>query len=136
MENHFECMVLAGQMGVFGVVMDVMQKHSGAGERLSASVISVNSSRFGSDEAISIRLKSGHREGEIGKVLVRPLHGNLHLLMVPGNRTGGAEPELDSDGARFAVVLQSLLGRLEKQGLRVPNSPPPEKEPAGFRRPT
>ena len=136
MTNLFECPIQAGEDAVFGAVADVVQDHKNGDTHLWAVKVSVNPSRFGIDEAISLRLRSPAGEAEIGKLIIRPLNGENHLLVVPENATGGAKPpELDPDGKYLHRTLESLLIRLEQLNIYQPPSPPHDKEPIGFRRP-
>ncbi|MCH8061882.1 MAG: hypothetical protein IH861_05205 [Chloroflexi bacterium] len=136
MANLFECPVQAGEDAVFGAIADVLQTHKTSDTRLWAVKVSVNPSRFGIDEAISLRLRSSAGEAEIGKLIIRPLNGENHLLVVPENATGGAKPpELDPEGKYLHETIESLLIRLEQLNLYRPPSPPHDKEPIGFRRP-
>ena len=136
MANLFECPIEAGEDAVFGAIADVVQPLNTSDTRLWAVKVSVNPSRFGIDQAISLRLRSPVGEAEIGKLIIRPLNGAKHLLVVPENATGGAKPpELDPDGEYLNKTLRSLLKRLEQLNLYTPPRPPHDKEPIGFRRP-
>ena len=134
MTNGFECSVDAGEEAVFGALVDVVQSIKAPNMRLWAVKVSVNPSRFGVEEAFSVRLRNPAGEGEIGKITIRPLHGTQHLLKVPKNRTGGAKPpELDPKGSYFNTILKDLLGRLVDLGMYTPPSAPEDKGPIGFR---
>ena len=83
MANLYECPIQAGEDAVFGAIADVVQAHKTGDTRLWAVKVSVNPSRFGIDEAISLRLRSPAGEAEIGKLIIRPINGENHLLVVP-----------------------------------------------------
>lgn len=131
MTNGFECSIQAGEEAIFGALVDVVQSLKAPDRRLWAVKVSVNPSRFGVEEAFSVRLRKAAGEGEIGKFLIRPVSGTRHLLVVPKNRTGGAEPpELDADGDYFNGILDALLIRLAQLGL-LPDVPK-EKGQIGY----
>jgi hypothetical protein len=135
MKAHFECHIEADQDAIFGTLADVLQHNKEADTLQWAVKVSVNPSRFGVDEAISVRQKDPNGEGEIGKLLIRPLRGNRYLLVVPKNRTGGAAPpELDPEGRYFDRILTALLERLAQLGLYTSTGESKAKEPAGSRR--
>jgi hypothetical protein len=118
MTAEYEYPVQGGDDAVYGALVDATQRVENSDRRLWAVRVSVNASRFGADEAFSIRLKGPDGEGEIGKITIRPLDSTRSLMTVPKNRTGGANPpELDSDGDQFWRLFRSLLSRLDQLGL-------------------
>lgn len=125
---------LAPEHAVFSVLADVLNSWDEPGVRLQAVKVSVNPSRFGYDEACSVRLRSEQGEGEIGKLLVVPLNQGSFELKVPEKHSGGAAwPELDPDGRRFDEVVARVLSALQQRGL-LPETPK-EKGGLGFKTP-
>ena len=134
MTNGFASLVEGGEDAIFGALVDVVQGLEEPDTGLWAVKVSVNPSRFGVDEALSVRLKSRDGEGEIGKFTIRPVKGGTHALTVPKNRTGGAAPpELDPEGTCFDGILTALLDRLGQLGLYSPPAAQEDKGPIGLR---
>lgn len=122
----------APEHAVFSVLADVLNLWKDKEVRLRGVKVSVNPSRFGADEAISVRITSKAGEGEIGKILVVALTQEDYEFKVPVNHTGGSNlPELDPEGSIFdEVVNQVLLGLLQR-GLIQPQEK--QKPPLGFK---
>jgi len=124
----------APEHAVFSVLAGVLNAWDEKGVRLTGVKVSVNPSRFGYEEACSVRLTCEDGEGEIGKLLIVPLGPEAYKLWVPPNHTGGAAfPELDPDGRRFDEVVSRVVSGLNRQGL-LPDKPK-KKGRIGFRTP-
>lgn len=124
----------ASERVVFSALADVVSGYRDPSFRVWGVKVSVEPSRFGTEEAISIRLRSKAGEAEIGKILVIPLDHGDYLFKVPVNQTGGAAmPDLDRDGQVFDNIVGSVLERLRQLGLV--NLSRTEKGPLGFRPP-
>ncbi|GEM_PF-2086823 len=134
MKEPLEIKTQASEQVVFSALADEANSQKNPDVNLWGVRVSVNSSRFGTDEAISIRLRSKAGEAEIGKILMIPLNDGHYLFKVPLNQTGGATmPELDSSGERFTQVLIGVLRRLLALGLIAPSER--EKRRLGFQLP-
>lgn len=134
-----QTVIRGSEHAVFSALADVLNSLKEPGVRLWGVKVSVNPSRFGVDEAISVRLRTEAGESEIGKIVVVPLGDGRYLLKTPEKGTGGAAaPELDPDLSRFSQVITAVLDRLTKLGLasnpEATDAPRP-KRGIGFRPP-
>lgn len=128
-----EYSITAPEHAVFFVLTEVVNSLGSPDVRLWGVKVSVNPSRFGTDEAFSVRLRSEKGEGEIGKILVIPWRKGSYLLKIPKHGTGGATPpELDPDGRWLDQVVERVLEKLNTEGFLSHQEAPKEKPPLGF----
>lgn len=100
----------APEHALFSVLADVLNAWEDKQVRLKGSKVGVNSSRYGFDQAISVRLSSAAGEEEIGKIVIVPMNEDTYEFKVPVNNTGGAElPRLDPKGEIFGEVVGRVL---------------------------
>lgn len=122
----------ASDEAVFSVLADELNAARTEDRKLVGVRVSVNASRFGADEAFSVRLKTRQGEAEIGKLVVVSLGQDRYELKIPVNHTGGsALPQLDPDGSQFETIVAGVLKRLAQRDL-LPLEPP-KKRPIGFK---